>query len=164
MSCGFPLSEMLCTRYTKHAHLINNCYPVKEGESGPKSSELSYLTFYASSRPAKLTKVGTFLEKKVERDIAKGRKQLSLNHLSLSIHTPFVAHLIEATSHIWYRNNQVSLDIIKALIQSCHRDLNLFSKYVVDILEMILGTRDLDLIDIACGTVSKNKKAMACCS
>ncbi|KAI9288404.1 hypothetical protein BC943DRAFT_316450 [Umbelopsis sp. AD052] len=110
--------------YTKHAHLINNCYPVKEGESGPKSSELSYLTFYASSRPAKLTKVGTFLEKKVERDIAKGRKQ----------------------------NNQVSLDIIKALIQSCHRDLNLFSKYVVDILEMILGTRDLDLIDIACGT------------
>ncbi|GAB5593003.1 plasma membrane localization protein [Umbelopsis nana] len=115
---------MLCNRYTKHAHLINNCYPVKEGETGPKSSELSYLTFYASSRPAKLTKVGTFIEKKVERDIAKGRKQ----------------------------NNQVSLDIIKALIQTCHRDLNLFSKYVVDILEMVLGTRDLDLIDIACGT------------
>ncbi|KAH8551111.1 hypothetical protein BGW37DRAFT_426572, partial [Umbelopsis sp. PMI_123] len=53
---------------------------------------------------------------------------------------------------VQHRNNQVSLDIIKALIQSCHRDLNLFSKYVVDILEMILGTRDLDLIDIACGT------------
>ncbi|KAM3583073.1 plasma membrane localization protein, variant 2 [Umbelopsis sp. WA50703] len=110
--------------YTKHAILINNCYPVKEGEKGPKSSELSYLTFYASSRPAKLTKVGTFLEKKVERDIVKGRKQ----------------------------NNQVSLDIIKALIQSCHRDLNLFSKHVIDILDMIMDTRDLDLIDIACGT------------
>lgn len=124
MSCGLPFPEMLCYRYTKHAVLINNCYPVKEGEKGPRSSELSYLTFYASSRPAKLTKVGTFLEKKVERDIAKGRKQ----------------------------NNQVSLDIIKALIQSCHRDLNLFSKYVIDILDMIMETRDLDLIDIACGT------------
>lgn len=75
MSCGLPFPEMLCYRYTKHAVLINNCYPVKEGEKGPRSSELSYLTFYASSRPAKLTKVGTFLEKKVERDIAKGRKQ-----------------------------------------------------------------------------------------
>lgn len=77
MSCGFPFPDMVCSRYTKHAHLINNCYPVKEGENGPKPSELSYLTFYANSRPAKLTKVGSFLEKKVERDIAKGRKQLS---------------------------------------------------------------------------------------
>lgn len=61
--------------YVKHATLINNCYPEKEGEKGPRSSELSYLVFYASSRPVKLTKVGLFLEKKVERDIAKGRKQ-----------------------------------------------------------------------------------------
>jgi hypothetical protein len=49
----------------------------------------------------------------------------------------------------------VSLDIIKALIQSCHRDLNLFSKHVIDILDMIMDTRDLDLIDIACGTVMR---------
>lgn len=61
--------------YVKHATLINNCYPEKEGEKGPRSSELSYLTFYASSRPVKLTKVGTFLEKKVERDVWKNRKQ-----------------------------------------------------------------------------------------
>ncbi|CDH49207.1 protein efr3 [Lichtheimia corymbifera JMRC:FSU:9682] len=110
--------------YVKHATLINNCYPEKEGEKGPRSSELSYLTFYASSRPVKLTKVGTFLEKKVERDVWKNRKQ----------------------------NNQVSLEIIKALIQSCHRDLNLFSKYVVKILCMMLGTQDLELIDLTCDT------------
>lgn len=61
--------------YVKHATLINNCYPEKEGEKGPRSSELSYLVFYASSRPVKLTKVGLFLEKKVERDAARNRKQ-----------------------------------------------------------------------------------------
>ncbi|KAI8145128.1 hypothetical protein BJV82DRAFT_605036 [Fennellomyces sp. T-0311] len=120
VSCVTPL----CTRYVKHAQLIKNCYPTKEGEKGPRSSELSYLTFYASSRPAKLTKVGNYLEKKVERDIAKGRKQ----------------------------NNQVSLDIVKALIQSCHRDLNLFSKWVVKILNKILDTRDIELVDLACET------------
>ncbi|KAI9254466.1 hypothetical protein BDA99DRAFT_518480 [Phascolomyces articulosus] len=110
--------------YVKHATLINNCYPEKEGEKGPRSSELSYLTFYASSRPVKLTKVGIYLENKVKRDVAKSRKQ----------------------------NNQVSLEIIKALIQSCHRDLNLFSKYVVKILTLILGTQDLDLMDLSCDT------------
>ncbi|KAI9494895.1 hypothetical protein BDB00DRAFT_870889 [Zychaea mexicana] len=119
-SCFSPL----CMHYVKHAQLIKNCYPTKEGEKGPRSSELSYLTFYASSRPAKLTKVGSYLEKKVERDIAKGRKQ----------------------------NNQVSLDIVKALIQSCHRDLNLFSKWVVRILNKILDTREIELEDLACET------------
>lgn len=53
-----------------------------------------------------------------------------------------------------HRNNQVSLEIIKALIQSCHRDLNLFSKYVVKILCMMLGTQDLELIDLTCDTAS----------
>lgn len=59
----------------KHATLVKNCYPpVKDGSTIPRSSELSYLTFYASSRPAKLTKVGSFIQKKVEKDIRKGRK------------------------------------------------------------------------------------------
>ncbi|OAD75502.1 hypothetical protein PHYBLDRAFT_186425 [Phycomyces blakesleeanus NRRL 1555(-)] len=110
--------------YVKHASLINNCYPDKEGEKGPRSSELSYLVFYATSRPVKLTKVGVFLEKKVERDIQKGKKQ----------------------------NNQVSLDIIKVLIEACHRDLNLFSKYVVRILNMVLDTKDVQLINLTCET------------
>ncbi|KAI8340545.1 hypothetical protein BC941DRAFT_417525 [Chlamydoabsidia padenii] len=112
--------------YVKHATLINNCYPEKEGEGGSRSSELSYLTFYASSRPVKLTKVGSFIEKKVERDVARGRKQ----------------HTI------------VSLEILRSLIQACHRDLNLFSKYIVKILSMILDTKDKDiqLIDLACET------------
>lgn len=50
-------------------------------------------------------------------------------------------------------NNLVSLQIIKALIQTCHHDLNIFSKYVVKILSMLLDTRDLEIIDLACETV-----------
>lgn len=72
-----------CTRYTKHAKYINHCYPTKEGEKGPRPSELSYLTFYASTRPAKLTKVGSYLVRRVKRDIAKGRKQLVIHCIRL---------------------------------------------------------------------------------
>lgn len=60
---------------SKHATLIQNCYPGKEGGTTPRSSELSYLTFYASSRPAKLTKVGSFIQRKINKDIRKGRKE-----------------------------------------------------------------------------------------
>ncbi|SAM00011.1 hypothetical protein [Absidia glauca] len=111
--------------YVKHATLINNCYPERE-DGGSRSSELSYLTFYASSRPIKLTKVGVFLERKVERDMLKGRR----NH------------------------NVVSLEILQSLIHACHRDLNLFSNHIVKILLMVLGMKDKDseLINKACET------------
>lgn len=52
-----------------------------------------------------------------------------------------------------YRNNQVSLEIIKALIEACHRDLNLFSKYVVKIIDLMLETKDIEIIDLACQVV-----------
>src|SRR4051794_18503986 len=61
-------SSFIPTRYVKHASLINNCYPTRPDEKGPKSSELSYLVFYATSKPAKLTKVGNFIERRVVRD------------------------------------------------------------------------------------------------
>jgi hypothetical protein len=50
----------------------------------------------------------------------------------------------------------VTLHIIKALIQSCHRDLNIFSKYIVRILNALLteNTNDTELIDLSCETVS----------
>ncbi|KAI8375761.1 hypothetical protein EDC96DRAFT_551519 [Choanephora cucurbitarum] len=47
-------------------------------------------------------------------------------------------------------NNQVSLEILKSLVEACHRDLNLFSKYVVKIIDMILETRDIEVVDLAC--------------
>lgn len=51
------------------------------------------------------------------------------------------------------RNNRVSLEIIKALIQACHRDLNLFSRYVVKILNMTLSKNDIELVDLSCEAV-----------
>ena len=66
-------SSFIPTRYIKHASLINNCYPSRPEEKGPKPSELSYLVFYATSKPAKLTKVGIFIERRVTRDYRKKR-------------------------------------------------------------------------------------------
>ncbi|KAI9234048.1 MAG: hypothetical protein BYD32DRAFT_424394 [Podila humilis] len=108
-----------CSRYIKHASLINNCYPVRPDEKGPKSSELSYLVFYATSKPAKLTKVGNFIERRVVRDHRK--KRLSDVHCSL--------------------------EIIKALLLSSKAHLNIFSKNIVSILDTLLvDITDLDII------------------
>jgi hypothetical protein len=65
-------APLLCINI-KHATLVNNCYPLKESSRLPQSSELSYLTFYASARPAKLVKVGAFLERKAKKDIKRAR-------------------------------------------------------------------------------------------
>lgn len=54
--------------------------------------------------------------------------------------------------------NIVSLQIVKALIQTCHRDLNIFSKYIVKILSLLLDTRDLEIIDRSCETVNIKPK------
>ncbi|KAG0045675.1 plasma membrane localization protein, partial [Linnemannia elongata] len=112
-------SSFIPTRYIKHASLINNCYPSRPDEKGPKSSELSYLVFYATSKPAKLTKVGNFIERRVARDHRK--KRLSDVHCSL--------------------------EIIKSLLQSSKAHLNIFSKNVVSILDTLLvDLSDLDVV------------------
>ncbi|CAG8707638.1 15472_t:CDS:10 [Dentiscutata erythropus] len=112
----------VCKGWIKHANLINNCYPINPGETGPRSSELSYLVFYANSKPAKLTKCGVYLEKRVITDVRKRRKQ----------------------------DTEISLQIIKALLEACHNNLNLFSKNIVKIITASLSTNDIDLV--ACAT------------
>ncbi|KAI0218113.1 plasma membrane localization protein [Massospora cicadina] len=57
----------------KHATLVNNCYPTLAGQTSPRSNELSYLQFYTEARPEKLTKVGLYLERRVEADVWKRR-------------------------------------------------------------------------------------------
>ncbi|KAF9929942.1 plasma membrane localization protein, partial [Modicella reniformis] len=112
-------SSFIPSRYVKHATLINNCYPARPEEKGPKSSELSYLVFYATSKPAKLTKVGSFIERRVARDYRKRR--LSDVHCSLGI--------------------------IKALILSSKAHLNIFSKNVIVILDTLLvDISDFDIV------------------
>ncbi|CAG8705308.1 11029_t:CDS:2, partial [Acaulospora morrowiae] len=121
------INLMFCTGATgtaetagwiKHATLINNCYPVGPEEKGPRSNELSYLIFYANSKPAKLTKCGVYLDKRVSTDVRKRRKQ----------------------------DTDISLQIIKALLEECNSNLNLFSKNVLKIISASLSTNDIDVI------------------
>lgn len=82
----------------KHQLLILKCYPklpkssaaaVAAEEVKPNGSELSYLLYYASARRSKLTKVGTFLERKTSSDVYKGRSTTVL--VTLQILTAFLA-------------------------------------------------------------------------
>ncbi|CAG8505924.1 1213_t:CDS:2, partial [Racocetra fulgida] len=47
-------------------------------------------------------------------------------------------------------DTEVSLQIIKALLEACHKDLKLFSKNIVKIITASLSTNDIDLV--ACAT------------
>ncbi|CAG8535624.1 2807_t:CDS:10 [Paraglomus occultum] len=114
----------VCQRWIKHATIINNCYPTNPEENSPKSSELSRLVWYAKSRPAKLTKCGVFLEKRISGDVAKKKKQ----------------------------DLGISLEIIKTLIRECNEGLNMFSKNVVKIIIATLNTEDIDLVGRAAST------------
>ncbi|KAF9115871.1 plasma membrane localization protein [Mortierella sp. AM989] len=112
-------SSFIPVRYVKHATLINNCYPTRPDEKGPKSSELSYLVFYVTSKPAKMTKVSSFIERRTVRDYRK--KKLSDVHCSL--------------------------EIIKELLIANQAHLNMFSKNIVVILDALLADiSDYDVV------------------
>ncbi|KAI9703010.1 MAG: plasma membrane localization protein [Bogoriella megaspora] len=102
----------------KHQILILKCYPKlgrNNQEAKPNSSELSYLLYYASTRRSKLHKVGNFLEKRTGRDVWRGRTG----------------------------NIQVTLQILRALIEKCPRDLSVYAPYVLRILRTILRSGDI---------------------
>ncbi|KAG0256113.1 plasma membrane localization protein [Mortierella polycephala] len=112
-------SSLIPTSFIKHASLINSCYPSRPDEKGPKSSELSYLVYYATSKPEKLTKVGTFIERRVVKDYRKKR----------------------------FQDVHCSLDIIKALLLESKAHLNIYSKNVVNILDVLLvDISDFDIV------------------
>ncbi|KAL8924817.1 MAG: hypothetical protein Q9172_002532 [Xanthocarpia lactea] len=106
----------------KHQVLILKCYPRYQKnvtEVRPNSSELSYLLYYASTRRSKLQKVGSFLEKKTTSDVSKARTG----------------------------NVQVTLHILRALIDKLPRDLPLYATYVLRILNIVLLSKDLTLAE-----------------
>ncbi len=67
------LMRLVCSSCHKHSTLIANVYPSAPGEEGPKSSALSLLVFYATSKPQKLPKIGSYLEARVEKDLQRLR-------------------------------------------------------------------------------------------
>ncbi|PYH48590.1 uncharacterized protein BP01DRAFT_312700 [Aspergillus saccharolyticus JOP 1030-1] len=106
----------------KHQVLVLKCYPqYQKGvqEVKPNPSELSYLLYYASTRRSKLTKVGAFLEKRAARDV-------------------------------WRRktgNVQVTLQILTALIEKVPRDLPIYARSVLTILETVLRSHDITIVE-----------------
>ncbi len=109
----------------KHQKLILQCYPPKKlsvnGESMPNKSKLSYLVYYASTRRTKLEKVSSFLYKKTESDVSRGR----------------------------LTNLKVTLYILMELVDKCSDDLGMFAMSVAQILEMVLLLRDLSTCQLA---------------
>ncbi|KAG4306404.1 hypothetical protein PORY_000392 [Pneumocystis oryctolagi] len=104
----------------KHTKLVLKCYPKSQtSEHKPNSSELSYLCYYGFTKPDKLPKVGLFLERKLSKDVYR-RKQGDII---------------------------ISLYICKALIERCHKDLNLYAANVVNILNSVLRSGDVEAIE-----------------
>ncbi|KAF2268930.1 hypothetical protein CC78DRAFT_529564 [Lojkania enalia] len=106
----------------KHQVLVLKCYPKFQKnnvEVKANSSELSYLLYYASTRRSKLQKVADFLDKRATTDAWKGR----------------------------IGNVQVTLEILKALIEKCPRDLPLFVGAVLRVLRTILRSSDVTMVE-----------------
>lgn len=106
----------------KHQILVLKCYPryqKSQTSVKPNGSELSYLLYYASTRRSKLQKVGAFLEKRTASDV-------------------------------WHQrigNVQVSLEIVRALIEKCPKDLPLFAGAVLRILRTVLKSGDITMVE-----------------
>ncbi|KAK6509612.1 plasma membrane localization protein [Arthrobotrys musiformis] len=106
----------------KHQILILKVYPkFQKGavEIKPNGSELSYLLYYVSTRRSKLQKVGAFLERRTVRDVYKRRTG----------------------------NVRVTLEICRALIDKCPRDLNLYAWNILTILKTVITSKDIALIE-----------------
>ncbi|RDW92593.1 hypothetical protein BP5796_01987 [Coleophoma crateriformis] len=85
----------------------------------PNSSELSYLLYYATTRRSKVQKVGAFLEKKTASDVWRAR----------------------------IGDVQVTLQILASLIEKAPRDLPLYAPYMLKILNLILRSRDITMVE-----------------
>ncbi|KAL6705233.1 plasma membrane localization protein [Coniothyrium glycines] len=106
----------------KHQVLVLKCYPKfnkNNADVRANSSELSYLLYYASTRRSKLQKVGDFLDKKATKDVWKG-----------------------STGNV-----QVTLHIVRALVDKCPRDLPLYAPAVLRILRTILASNDVAMVE-----------------
>ncbi|KAF4633302.1 hypothetical protein G7Y89_g4821 [Cudoniella acicularis] len=129
----------------KHQVLILKCYPkTTKGavDIKPNSSELSYLLYYATTRRSKVQKVGAFLEKKTASDVWRAR--IGYVKMQWNNSSAFYGEngLILGSSNV-----QVTLQILAALIEKAPRDLPLYAPYVLKILNIILRSRDITMVE-----------------
>jgi protein EFR3 len=126
----------------KHQVLVLNCYPRHQKnnvEVKPNSSELSYLLYYASTRRSKLQKVGDFLQKRTENDVYYIRN----GYVESSMPNNY-AYL---STNFYQSNVQVTLQILKALIEKTPRDLPLYAAATLRIFKCILKSQDVTMIE-----------------
>ncbi|KAJ3085555.1 hypothetical protein HK102_014058 [Quaeritorhiza haematococci] len=116
--------SLYCGSCINHVTLVNKVYPTEPGQEGPQSSNLSYLVFYASSKPHKLPKIGAYLEKRVKVDMRRNK-------------------------NVYIK---ITLDIINALLNACHQHLNLISKSVLRIVQDVAESPDPDIVMLATTT------------
>ncbi len=131
----------------KHQVLVLKCYPrTTKGavDVKPNSSELSYLLYYATSRRSKIQKVGSFLERKTASDVWRLRIGYVLTVLTVFFCLYSNSLCIRANSSC--SNVQVTLQILEALIEKNPKDLPLFAPNVVKILDLILRSSDITMI------------------
>ncbi|KAF8623443.1 hypothetical protein AX15_006385 [Amanita polypyramis BW_CC] len=116
-----------------HVQLLKACYPpassLLAAASGysPNSHELSRLTYYASNHPAKLTKLGAELEKRIRPESKKAR-----------------------TGNLRARATLlVTLAILRALAIECRTDIRLFSVPLMSCVDVTLSDMPGDLEVVA---------------
>ncbi|EGP91173.1 uncharacterized protein MYCGRDRAFT_107106 [Zymoseptoria tritici IPO323] len=95
MCSPFPTMPTIQKMLPRHQALVLKCYPRLPKNSSadnaqPNSSELAYLLYYSSTRQEKLHKVGAFLERKTQNDVAKW--QSARVHVTLQILTAMLEH------------------------------------------------------------------------
>ena len=123
-----------------HVRLVQACYPPPSALlaagpiHGPNSQELSRLTYYASNRPGKLTKLGHELEKRCKLESNRARGGNAKARASLL----------------------VTLSIFKALVAECRSDLSLLTSALIStvVAAMTCFPRDLEVTAKAASVVS----------
>jgi hypothetical protein len=123
-----------------HVQLVQACYPPSSAiltvgpDYRPNSQELSRLTYYASNRPGKLTKLGNELEKRAKLEAQRARSGNARARASLLI----------------------TLAIFKALVTECRRDLSLLTRALISSVVAALSSfpRDLEVAARSASVVS----------
>lgn len=106
------------------AHL-NACYPPPKAlltagpEYRPLAQDLSKLTYFATNKPSKLAKIGEELEKRVAQESARA----------------------SSGNHKYRASLLISLAILRALLTECKRDIALFARSTLRVIDSSLDVR-----------------------
>ncbi len=131
-----------------HHRLVLKCYPKSQKNGAdvvdPIPSELGKLLYYTSSRRRKLPKVAAFLEKRTASDIRHGRNRYACEPPAPSQSHCLRVNLAKGTNVASrHRDIQITLQVLKALIDKSPQDLPQFANSVLNILDTALSLGDL---------------------